>query len=217
MRIGILFIFLLLSCNEKAQVKESIKLAVKDIAGQQIFIRIFKEENQFELWSRENGGDKFKLFKVYDICTWSGSLGPKLKEGDGQSPEGFYTVGKSQLKPDSTYHRAFNIGFPNEFDKAHGRTGSFIMVHGNCVSIGCYAMTDPIIEEIYYLVESALNNGQKKFHVHIFPFRMTDENMYKHKSNKWFSFWRDLKVVHDLFENSQVPPTVSVKNKRYSF
>lgn len=207
--------FLIMSCQKPTPVE--VKEAVKDAAGKEVYIRIFKKENILELWTKKEQSQNFELYKTYEVCTWSGSLGPKLKEGDGQSPEGFYTVGKSQLKPDSTYHRAFNIGFPNSFDRANGRTGSFIMVHGDCVSIGCYAMTDKFIEEIYYLVESALDKGQSKFSVHIFPFRMNAENMSKHKDNKWLSFWQNLKEGYDLFEQTHTPPEVTVKEKKYFF
>ena len=87
-------------------------------------------------------GRPLRRFATYPICLWSGRLGPKLREGDRQAPEGFYTVSAEQLNPNSRWHRSFSLGFPNAFDQAHGRTGSFIMVHGGCPSIGCYAMTD---------------------------------------------------------------------------
>lgn len=205
------------SCGKNPPTPAEVIKSNKPVAGNQVFIRIFKQEHVLELWTKVKNSKKFTLYKSYEICTWSGSLGPKLKEGDGQSPEGFYTVGNRQLKPDSSYHRAFNIGFPNEYDKAKGRTGSFIMVHGNCVSIGCYAMTDKLIEEIYYLAESALKAGQNKFSVHIFPFRMNDANLLKNKNNKWLSFWKNLKEGHDLFEQSHTPPRVSITDKNYSF
>lgn len=214
MRLLLIIIFFM-SC-QKPIPKEVID-SLKDVAGKEVFIRIFKQENILEVWTKIENSQKFEFYKEYEICTWSGSLGPKLKEGDGQSPEGFYTVGKSQLKPDSSYHRAFNIGFPNSFDKVNGRTGSFIMVHGDCVSIGCYAMTDKFIEEIYHLAESALNNGQKKFSVHIFPFKMTKENLNKHSKNKWFQFWLNLKEGHDLFEQTKTPPQVGVNDLNYIF
>ena len=205
------------SCSKNPPTPAEVIKSNRSVAGNEVFIRIFKQEHILELWTKAKDSKKFHLYKSYEICTWSGSLGPKLKEGDGQSPEGFYTVGSSQLKPDSSYHRAFNIGFPNEYDKAKKRTGSFIMVHGNCVSIGCYAMTDKLIEEIYYLVESALNTGQEKFSIHIFPFRMNSPNLLKYKNNKWLSFWENLKEGHDLFEQNHIPPVVSVTDKSYSF
>ena len=147
----------------------------------------------------------------------SGKLGPKLAEGDRQAPEGFYYVNRSRMKPDSTFHLAFNIGYPNSYDRAHNRTGSFIMVHGNQVSIGCFAMTDYWIEEIYTLCAEALKNGQPFFRVHIFPFRMTDERLAKESSNPWHPFWSNLKEGYDWFEEKKTPPNVTVGEKTYTF
>lgn len=185
--------------------------------GDEVFIRIFKREGVLETWMRGRGDARFRLLKTWPICAWSGTLGPKLKEGDRQSPEGFYSVSLSSLNPNSRYHLSFNLGFPNAYDRAHGRTGSFLMVHGACVSIGCYAMTDAGIEEIYTLVEAALRNGQNRVPVHIFPFRMTPANMAAHAGHRWFDFWRNLKEGYDLFEATHVPPQVHVRNARYVF
>lgn len=182
--------------------------------GDPIFMRIFKRESELELWVRH--GDRFKLFATYPICRWSGRLGPKLKEGDRQSPEGFYTVSARQLNPKSRWHRSFNLGFPNVFDRAHGRTGSFLMVHGGCSSIGCFAMTNPTIDEIWRIVTASLGRGQGRFHVHVFPFRMTDWNLRLHRGHAWTGFWRDLKQGYDLFERHRVPPRISVCNRQYA-
>ncbi len=187
------------------------KLSVKK--GDWVFIRIFKEESLLEVWIRSGG--IYEHLKNYFICAYSGGLGPKLKEGDRQSPEGFYKVKKHQLNPNSKFHLSFNLGYPNAYDRAHKRTGSFLMVHGNCVSIGCYAMTDAKIEEIYGLVEAALGKGQKFVPVHIYPFKMTEENMIQHSESKWFDFWMDLKKGYDYFEAEKLPAKISVKNKRY--
>lgn len=181
--------------------------------GAPVFIRIFKQESELELWL--HNGKRFVHFATYPTCYWSGSLGPKLKEGDGQSPEGFYTVASSQLNPNSRWHRSFNLGFPNAFDRSYGRTGSFLMVHGGCASIGCYAMTDPVVDEIWRLVTAALKNGQSRFSVHAFPFRMTESNMDWYADKRWNVYWRDLKKGHDLFERSHVPPRIAHCNKRY--
>ena len=183
--------------------------------GVPVFIRIFKLEWELELWVKKDG--RFVHFATYPICKWSGRLGPKLREGDRQAPEGFYTVDAGALKPDSRWHRSFNLGFPNSFDQAHGRTGSFLMVHGGCGSIGCYAMTDPAVDEIWRMVTAALENGQPRFAVHVFPFRMTERNLRLRRGQKWESFWADLKLGHDLFEQSRVPPAVSVCDGRYAF
>ena len=185
--------------------------------GNPVYIRIFKQEAELEVWVKDN--DKFVLFKTYPICTFGyGGLGPKLVEGDGKAPEGFYYVKANQLNPNSSYHLSFNLGFPNAYDRAQNRTGSALMVHGDCVSVGCYAMTDDKIEEIYTLVNAALSNGQDFFRVHVFPFKMTPENMQKHKDSQWIDFWKNLKQGYDYFEaNNFKPPNVQVKNKQYIF
>lgn len=192
----------------------SERMAEKGVAlGAPVFIRIFKKESELELWIKKD--KRFVLFATYPVCRWSGRLGPKLKQGDRQSPEGFYTVSAGQLNPNSRWHRSFNLGFPNRFDRSHGRTGSYLMVHGGCGSIGCYAMTDPAIDEIWRLVTSALKGGQPRFHVHVYPFRMTSWNMALHGGGQWGEFWRDLKKGYDLFDAAHVPPTISVCGGRY--
>ena len=183
--------------------------------GNPVFMRIFKEEAILELWMEEKPGDGFILFHTYPICYSSGELGSKMKEGDRQSPEGFYAVGKRQLNPYSSYHKSFNLGYPNKYERQKGYTGDFVMVHGNCVSIGCYAMTDRQIEEIYTLAESALNKGQPFFRVHAFPFRLTSQNLERHKDNKWRDFWLTMKPAYDSFEESKIPPNIEVENGRY--
>ena len=181
--------------------------------GAPVFIRIFKREFELELWLKRD--DRFQRFAVYPICRWSGELGPKLAQGDRQAPEGFYTVDAKALNPNSRWHRSFNLGFPNAFDRAHKRTGSFLMVHGGCSSIGCYAMTDPVIDEIWRLVTAALKGGQPRFHVHIFPFRMTEENLALRRHMPWDPFWRDLQRGYDAFEATGLPPRISVCEGRY--
>ena len=185
--------------------------------GAPIYIRIFKEEKELELWVKKN--NSFTLFRKYPICTYgSGSLGPKIRQGDGQAPEGFYYVKPDNLNPVSTFHLSFNLGYPNKYDRVPQRTGGALMVHGDCVSIGCYAMTDEKIEEIYAIADAALRNGQPFFRAHIFPFRMTLENMQKHKDSKWYPFWRNLKKGYDFFEtHGNTPPNVEVENRQYVF
>ncbi|NJM35358.1 MAG: murein L,D-transpeptidase [Rhodomicrobium sp.] len=181
--------------------------------GDPIFIRIFKSELTLELWMKR--GERFELFASYPICYWSGRLGPKLQTGDRQAPEGFYTVSRGQLNPNSRWHRSFNLGFPNLFDQAHGRTGSFLMVHGGCSSIGCYAMTNDVISEIWDLVTAALDNGQERFAVHVFPFRLTDMRLAAYETERWADFWRELKPGYEAFEATQLPPEVTVCQGRY--
>ncbi|MEW6078699.1 MAG: murein L,D-transpeptidase family protein [Thermodesulfobacteriota bacterium] len=201
-----------------AKVKPVLEQELKDKGlnfGSPIYIRIFKETGELELWVKNS--ERFELFKTYEICFYSGGLGPKLMSGDQQSPEGFYFVKATQLNPNSQFHLSFNIGYPNAYDRVHGRTGSALMVHGNCVSIGCYAMTNKKIEEIYAMADAALRNEQPFFRVHIFPFRMTEINMNIHKQSEWFNFWENLKEGYDIFEAQKIPPNVLVKNKKYVF
>jgi len=179
-----------------------------------IFVRIFKEEAELEIWKQKDDGYYYHL-KTYPICNYSGQLGPKLRQGDKQSPEGFYKVSAKQMNPNSKFHLAFNLGYPNQFDKAHGRTGDYLMVHGDCRSAGCYAMTDALIEEIYAIAREALAGGQEAFDVHAYPFRMTPENMKRHARNRNYAFWRDLYVGYAHFEYTHKPPKVDVCEKRY--
>ncbi|MEP2776969.1 MAG: murein L,D-transpeptidase family protein [Luteolibacter sp.] len=227
----LLALALLPSCGDKAkgqarekEVKARIgkdlteALEEKDLAlGSPVFIRAFKEERILELFVKDQKTGKYGLFRSYPIVAASGELGPKLAEGDGQVPEGFYYVPPAAMLPTSRYHLAFNIGYPNDYDKAHGRTGSFIMIHGSSVSIGCLAMTDAKIEEIYTICDAAHDRGQGYFRVHIFPFRMTEERMQQAADDASLPFWENLKTGYDLFEKNKVPPDVSVKNKRYVF
>ena len=183
--------------------------------GAPIFMRIFKREFELELWMQRDG--RFHRFAIYPICRWSGRLGPKIKTGDAQAPEGFYTVDAKALNPKSRWHRSFNLGFPNAYDRQHGRTGAFLMVHGGCSSIGCYAMTNQVIDEIWSIVTAALDRGQKRFQVEVFPFRMTDGSLDGRSAGSNLDFWRNLKEGYDLFEREFLPPKVSVCGKKYAF
>lgn len=183
--------------------------------GQPVLLRIYKQESELEVWLLH--GNRYLRFKSYPICKWSGQLGPKLKEGDGQSPEGFYEVAARQLNPNSRYYLAMNIGFPNAFDAAQSRTGSALMIHGSCVSIGCYAMTDAGIDDIYKLVEKALLNNQPSVPVHIFPFRMTEENLKLHANSPWSNFWKNLAEGDILFQKSGRAPEVYACDGRYFY
>ena len=179
-----------------------------------IFVRIFKEESEFEVWKQRSDG-RFYHLKTYPICNWSGGLGPKVKQGDKQSPEGFYRIARDQMNPNSQFYLAFNLGFPNAYDRANKRTGDALMVHGKCKSAGCYAMTDALIEEIYALARESYIGGQDTIQVHAMPFRMTEANMVRHQSNTWYPFWQTLKQGYDHFELTHVPPPVAVCQKQY--
>ena len=176
--------------------------------GAPTFLRGFKEDRELELWLQTSQG--WERFRNYPIAALSGSLGPKLSEGDGQTPEGFYAVNSSLMNANSKYHLAMNIGYPNTWDIQHQRTGSYIMIHGGNVSIGCLAMTDPVIEELYLIVEAALAAGQSEVPVHLFPARMTNERMKAAESEAAVSFWKELQPVYEAFEATHLPPAVTV-------
>ena len=181
-----------------------------------ILVRLFKEESKLEIWKQMPSG-KYALLKTYDICKWSGVLGPKVKEGDRQAPEGFYTVTPAQMNPNSSYYLSFNIGYPNAYDRAYGRTGTHIMVHGACSSAGCYSMTDEDAGEIFALARDAFKGGQRQFQIQAYPFRMTPENLARHRGDPNMDFWLNLKEGYDHFEVTRQVPSVEVCDKRYVF
>jgi murein L,D-transpeptidase YafK len=181
-----------------------------------VLIRIFKEESELEVWKVDESG-RFALLKTYPICRWSGELGPKVKEGDRQTPEGFYTITPGLMNPNSNYYLAINMGFPNAYDRVNGRNGDFLMIHGDCSSRGCYAMTDEQIAEIYALARESFFGGQRAFQIQAFPFRMTPLNMAKHRDSPHMAFWRMLKEGYDHFEVTRLEPKVDVCERHYVF
>jgi murein L,D-transpeptidase YafK len=204
--------------------------------GSPVYLRIFKSSSELEVWVK--GPTEYQHFKTYSICYFSGKLGPKTREGDLQSPEGFYSVTPERLKPDSRFHLGLLLNYPNRFDQLLGRTGGSIVIHGDCVSIGCFAMTDPAIEEIYTLAATALERGQAAVQVHVFPFRMTQENLahagvipagdggapqesgtLRNSPGRpvWAGFWANLREGYDWFERNHRPPNVAVASRRYVF
>ncbi|ENL7683896.1 murein L,D-transpeptidase family protein [Proteus mirabilis] len=187
---------------------------VKKSTGEPIYIQIFKEENLLELYIEKQDGQLEKI-RTYPICSYSGGLGPKKYQGDLKSPEGFYQVNQTQLTPNSRFYRAINLGFPNQYDQEQGYTGDFLMIHGACKSVGCYAMTDTVMDEIYQYAELALKNGQQSINIHIFPFKMTDENMKKFQYSANMDFWQQLAPAYQYVEEYKKIPAISVKNGRY--
>lgn len=187
--------------------------------GEPIFIRIFKEEEELELWMRKKGESNFTLFKIYRIRHWSGQLGPKVANGDGQGPEGFYFAALSHFRPETRHHLGIDLGFPNEFDRYHGRTGSDIMIHGGDSSAGSFALDEVDMEEVYSLAAGAIGGGQEIFRVNAFPFRMTDKRMEQEwkRQPEWIDFWANLKEGYDFFENVNRPPDVKVRAGDYAF
>ena len=196
------------------QLQSDLKAAgFKD--DQPIYLRIFKIPGILEVWVKS--GKQYKLFRQYIVCFYSGGLGTKTRNGDGKCPEGYYTIAPAQLQPVSTFHLAMNIGYPNAYDRQHGYTGDNVMIHGNCVSIGCYAMTDPKIEEIYTLVYEAFQHGQKAVPLSIYPFKLSNDTLHTYSQWSTYRFWESLKPGYDIFERTHVPPMVTVVNKNYSF
>jgi murein L,D-transpeptidase YafK len=181
-----------------------------------ILVRVFKEESELEIWKEDKTG-RFALLHTYPICRWSGELGPKIKQGDRQAPEGFYTITPGLMNPNSNYYLAINIGFPNAYDRANGRTGAFVMIHGDCSSAGCYAMTDEQVGEIYALARESFFGGQKTFQIQAYPFKMTPLNMARHRNSPNMAFWKMLKEGYDHFEVTRLQPKVDICEKRYVF
>jgi len=181
-----------------------------------MLVRLFKQEAELEVWKQDRSG-QFALLKTYPICRWSGDLGPKVREGDRQAPEGFYSITPGQMNPQSAYYLSFNTGYPNAFDKALGRTGSQLMVHGDCSSRGCYAMTDEQIAEIYSLGRESFFGGQRAFQFQAYPFRMTPANMAKHRNNPNMPFWKMIKEGNDHFEVTRQEPKVDFCENKYVF
>ena len=192
-------------------------LEIRNMAKESpILVRVFKEESELEVWKIDNTG-RFALLRTYPICRWSGDLGPKLREGDRQAPEGFYTITPDLMNPNSSSYLAINTGFPNAYDQANGRTGQFLMIHGDCSSAGCYAMTDEQIAEIYALAREAFFAGQNSFQVQAYPFRMTPLNMARHRNSPHMAFWRMLKQGYDHFEVTRQEPKIDVCDRHYVF
>ena len=181
--------------------------------GAPILLQVFKEENDLEVWVDD--GERYVLFRRYPICHWSGAIGPKLRQGDQQAPEGFYAIRPGGMNPRSIAHLSMNLGYPNAYDRAHGRTGDFLMVHGSCYSIGCYAIGDDAIEQVYTLARAAFAGGQREIPVHAFPFRFDLRQEIGWKDDPWAPFWRELREGFDAFAASGRPPVVQVRDGRY--
>ncbi|MGA8119868.1 peptidoglycan meso-diaminopimelic acid protein amidase [Rouxiella badensis] len=196
--------------SEQVPVESGVK---QQLLGSPVYIQIFKQERTLELYAKVE--DKFQLVGAYRICDFSGGLGNKRREGDFKSPEGFYNIDIHHLKPDSRFYRAINIGFPNDYDRAQGYSGKYLMIHGNCLSIGCYAMTDAYMNVIYNYVQAAFDNGQRNVEISIYPFKMTDSNMQLHRGSYYINFWRQLQPGYAYFQKYHQPPSVSVINGNY--
>ncbi|MBL1258340.1 murein L,D-transpeptidase family protein [Methylocystis sp. Sn-Cys] len=181
-----------------------------------MLIRAYKKEAELEIWKQGADGNYIHL-KTFPMCRWSGQLGPKTQEGDRQVPEGFYSITPAQMNPNSSYYLSFNVGYPNQLDRALGHTGGTIMVHGACSSAGCFSMTDAQIAEIYAIARSSFDGGQRAIQMQSYPFRMTAENLAKHRLDANIGFWKNLKEGNDVFEVTKQEPQVAFCGRRYVF
>lgn len=181
-----------------------------------MLIRAYKKEAELEIWKMKGNGE-YALLKSFPMCRWSGQLGPKRREGDRQVPEGFYTITPGQMNPNSNYYLSFNVGYPNALDRAQGYTGGSIMVHGACSSAGCFSMTDQQIEEIYAIARESFAGGQRAIQMQSLPFRMTPENLARHRLDPNMAFWKQLKEGSDRFDVTKREPSVGFCGRRYVF
>jgi murein L,D-transpeptidase YafK len=179
-------------------------------------IRTYKKEAELEIWKMKSSGE-YALLKTYPMCRWSGQLGPKKREGDMQVPEGFYSIAPGQMNPNSHYYLAFNVGYPNAYDRAYGRFGGNVMVHGVCSSAGCFSMTDEQVADIYAIARDSFRGGQREIQLQSYPFHMTAENMAKFRLDPNIEFWKNLKDGSDHFEVTKAEPSVMVCGKHYVF
>jgi murein L,D-transpeptidase YafK len=190
----------------------------------EVFMRVFKRERILELWARPAGGDRFALLKEYAICALAGEIGPKRKQGDNQTPEGFYEI--DSFNPNSEYLLSLHVDYPNASDRMlsdRSSPGGAIFIHGGCKTLGCIAVTDEAIEELYWIAVEARSSGQERIPVHIFPSRLTDTELAMLEgafaaSPALVDFWRNLQPGYLYFERNRVVPRVSVDARgRYLF
>lgn len=209
----LLYVTWVIPASYAQQSKPLFRIERENAQGLPVYIQIFKEERVLELYVQQQ--NRFHLLKQYRICEFSGGLGPKRQQGDLKSPEGFYQATRSALNPNSRFYKSINLGYPNQYDQTHGYSGDHLMIHGECESTGCYAMTNDYIEEIYSFVKAALNNGQSSVPIAIYPFVMTEKNMQRHRSSAHLAFWQQLKPGYDYFIKHRQPPSVEVTDGRY--
>jgi murein L,D-transpeptidase YafK len=180
--------------------------------GFNLYLAAYKKEGKLEVWLKNKEEQRYKLFRTYDFCAHSGTLGPKVKEGDGQTPEGFYQI--RAFNPKSNYYLSLGINYPNAVDLARSgaqNPGTDIYIHGNCVTIGCIPLTDEKIKEVYVLAVEAKNGGQNEIPVYIFPFKMNKENMLEQKLRfpQHYGFWKTLQPAYTWFEQKRTLPEPS--------
>lgn len=203
------------SADTRAQLQRELPLLGVSV-GNPVLIRTFKKESRLEMWVKPDASKRYILFRTYPICYYSGDLGPKRRTGDKMTPEGFYAIRSRGMNPYSRFHLSMDIGYPNAYDRQHGRTGSLLMIHGACDAVGCFAMNNDQIEQIYYLVEQALKQGADEVPVYAFPFHLTADNLGAHKNHQWYGFWTQLQAGYQLFNRERVPLKVGLANGHYT-
>ena len=184
-----------------------------------IYLRVFKDEQELEVWALNVKNRRYVLLKQYDICAIGSKLGPKREQGDGITPEGFYYI--SVFNPQSNFYISLGLNYPNISDKIKSgdkNPGGDIFIHGNCVSIGCMAMKDHNIKEIYWMAVLARNAGQNHIPVSIFPYRFIEEKNLKMErkyaeKQDLLSFWNTLKPGYDHFESRHTMFSATVDKK----
>lgn len=181
----------------------------------QMYVRVFKEEEELEVWVKERGAYTYQLLKVMPICSTVGFSGPKERRGDGQIPEGLYYI--NSFNPFSNYHLSLKINYPNLADQRradHNDLGGMIFLHGGCETIGCVPITDDQIKELYVMAVKAKDQGQEIIRVHIFPNRMDQDNYKKlvkgTRNTKFIHFWGNLRTAYYYFETYKYLPGISV-------
>lgn len=183
-----------------------------------MIINAYKAEGKLDIWLKGKSQKNYSLFRTYDFCAHSGTLGPKVIEGDGQTPEGFYYI--NVFNPMSSFYLSLGVNYPNLVDLARtgkdGKPGNDIYIHGNCVTVGCIPLTDEKIKEVYVLAIEACNAGQEKIPVNIYPFKMTNENLKKYAAQfpNQLAFWKTLQPGYLAFEkNKNLADIKEVKGK----
>ena len=187
--------------NKLAVVKKLMTDAGLKWPPRQVLLRAYKHEKMMEVWASDRRKGPLKRLANYAICSLSGGPGPKLREGDGQVPEGFYYLNFYHSR--STFFLAMRVNYPNRRDRKLKRTGSAIMIHGNCVSIGCLAMSDERIQELWLITTAARRRG--KLAVHIFPTCELARAIKAAKDPSLAAFWTNLKQGMDLFDKDRKP------------
>lgn len=211
--------------RSKAIVEASLAHLAPELAplglkpGDPVFLRAFKEESELEIWMKPAEDPHYVLFKVHRLAASAGQAGPKLREGDGQAPEGFYTAKASSMRPETRHYLGIDLGYPNEYDRALGRNGSDLLIHAGDGAGGAYALSPEAMNEVYALADAAFRGGQREVAIHLFPFRLTDARMDKvwAKPSRWTDEWVNLKEGYDFFENVRQPPLVGLAGEEYAF